>query len=431
MRAAAQTKARDTWFPGERNTVAAYMRAVSKLKLLSREEETEVARSMVEARTEMEAALFGSLFGVDEVLTLGDQLARGQIQAGQLIEEERNGARAERRDELLRRLQQLRRLRAQHKRTGRGAKKMRDLVAGLGLRPELTDAIAARVRRHADRARRLQRGEGWRERMAQLERDAGCTLEELHALDERVRRAQGRYDRNKRALVEGNLRLVMSIAKRYARGNILLSDLIQEGNLGLIRAVERFDYRRGFRFSTYGTWWIRQSITRAIIERAHTIRIPVYLSDAVSKVRRTHQEMLAQGLEPSDEHLATRTGLDIEQVQTVLNLSLETVSLDTPVGVDGNQALGAILEDPSAVDPGEVTAHRELAHHARNRLAALTPKEAEILRLRFGIDGSSEQTLQDVGKAFRLTRERIRQIESRALNKLRRRCVDLRDYLRH
>ncbi len=256
--------------------------------------------------------------------------------------------------------------------------------------------------------------------LRRIEREYGYTIAELKEIQEEVAQGERIADAAKAELVEANLRLVVSIAKKYTNRGLQFLDLIQEGNIGLMKAVDKFEYRRGYKFSTYATWWIRQAITRAIADQARTIRIPVHMIETINKLVRTTRVLVQEkGREPTPEEIAERMELPVEKVQKILKIAKEPISLETPIGEEEDSHLGDFLEDQRVASPSEAVIGMNLSHQTGRVLSTLTEREARVLRLRFGIGERSDHTLEEVGQSFDVTRERIRQIEAKALRKLR------------
>jgi RNA polymerase primary sigma factor len=256
--------------------------------------------------------------------------------------------------------------------------------------------------------------------ISQVERQVKATTDELAHSIATISLGQDKSQRAKKTLTEANLRLVVSLAKRYNNRGLALLDLIQEGNSGLMRAVEKFEYQRGFKFSTYATWWIRQSMSRAIADQGRTIRIPVHMFETVNKLARTSRLLLQRlGREPSSEEVAEHMEMPLDKVQSALKIVKEPISLETPIGDEEASSLGDFVEDELAPSPLEMAVQSNLCEQTRKVLATLTPREEQILLMRFGIGQKTEYTLEEVGKQFAVTRERIRQIEAKALRKLR------------
>ena len=256
--------------------------------------------------------------------------------------------------------------------------------------------------------------------------------EELEVAKKMVEGSEQEKDAARKRMSEANLRLVVSIAKRYVGRGMQLLDLIQEGNLGLMKAVEKFDYTKGYKFSTYATWWIRQSITRAIADQARTIRIPVHMVETINRVLRTSHSMVQKlGREPTTTEIAQELHMEVSKVEEILKIAQEPVSLDTPIGEEEDSHLGDFIQDDEASQPSEEASYTLLREQLEEVLSTLTPREEQVLRMRFGLVDGKPHTLEEVGKEFDVTRERIRQIESKALRKLRHpsRSKKLRDFL--
>jgi RNA polymerase primary sigma factor len=257
-------------------------------------------------------------------------------------------------------------------------------------------------------------------KMQVIEEETGLTIAEIKEINRRMSIGEAKSRRAKKDMVEANLRLVISIAKKYTNRGLQFLDLIQEGNIGLMKAVDKFEYRRGFKFSTYATWWIRQAITRSIADQARTIRIPVHMIETINKLNRISRQMLHEkGREPTPEELGERMDLSEDKIRKVLKIAKEPISMETPIGDDEDSHLGDFIEDSSIDSPVDSSMEEGLREATREVLAGLTAREAKVLRMRFGIDMNTDHTLEEVGKQFDVTRERIRQIEAKALRKLR------------
>lgn len=257
-------------------------------------------------------------------------------------------------------------------------------------------------------------------KLINIEKEFGCTLVQIKDINRKMSLGEARARRAKKEMVEANLRLVISIAKKYTNRGLQFLDLIQEGNIGLMKAVDKFEYRRGYKFSTYATWWIRQAITRSIADQARTIRIPVHMIETINKLNRISRQMLQEmGREPTPEELAVRMEMPEDKIRKVLKISKEPISMETPIGDDEDSHLGDFIEDMTIQSPIDRATGTGLKESTRNVLSGLTAREAKVLRMRFGIDMNTDHTLEEVGKQFDVTRERIRQIEAKALRKLR------------
>jgi RNA polymerase primary sigma factor len=274
--------------------------------------------------------------------------------------------------------------------------------------------VAERLANYREDIVRLQK------RIAVIEDEVGLRTMEIKEINRRMSMGEARARRAKKEMVEANLRLVISIAKKYTNRGLQFLDLIQEGNIGLMKAVDKFEYRRGYKFSTYATWWIRQAITRSIADQARTIRIPVHMIETINKLNRISRQMLQEmGREPTPEELGERMDMPEDKVRKVLKIAKEPISMETPIGDDEDSHLGDFIEDVTISSPVDAATEEGLTEATRDVLGGLTAREAKVLRMRFGIDMNTDHTLEEVGKQFDVTRERIRQIEAKALRKLR------------
>ena len=301
------------------------------------------------------------------------------------------------------------------------SKQMRELAREFKKGPETHPALCKQYDVSDQKLTQLVQNEDeLLKKIHKLEEEAGIPIEELRRIHDTLTIGERKADQAKSELVEANLRLVVSIAKKYTNRGLQFLDLIQEGNIGLMKAVDKFEYRRGYKFSTYATWWIRQAITRAIADQARTIRIPVHMIETINKLIRTSRLLVQQlGREPTPEEIAVKMELPVDKVRKVLKIAKEPISLETPIGEEEDSYLGDFIEDKKIINPAEAVMNINLSEQTRKVLATLTPREEKVLRMRFGIGEKSDHTLEEVGQDFFVTRERIRQIEAKALRKLR------------